>query len=241
MKSDAEIRDDVIDELRWDPQISDPDAIGVAVQDGAVTLTGHVPSYAEKLAAARAAERVYGVKAVANDLTVKLAGAPRDDSDIATAIAHVLENNVQIPEGRVHARVQNGWVTLEGEVDYEYQRREVERMVRQVRGVIDVIDTITIKPAARGEEVQKIIEDAFKREAEVDARHVRVEVTDHTAGLYGHVHSLKEASAARAAAASAPGVATVESHLVIYAIARAHRPGLCPRPRRPGSATGPCG
>jgi osmotically-inducible protein OsmY len=215
VKSDAEIRDDVIDELRWDPQISDADAIGVAVQDGAVTLTGHVPSYAEKLAAARAVERVYGVKAVANDLTVKLAGAPRDDSDIATAIAHVLEYNVQIPEGRVHARVQNGWVTLEGEVDYDYQRREVERMVRQVRGVIDVIDTITVKPAARGEEVQKIIEDAFKREAEVDARHVRVDVTDHTAALYGHVHSLKEASAARAAAASAPGVATVESHLVI--------------------------
>jgi osmotically-inducible protein OsmY len=215
VKSDAEIRDDVIDELRWDPQISDADAIGVAVQDGAVTLTGHVPSYAEKLAAARAVERVYGVKAVANDLTVKLAGVPRDDSDIATAIAHVLDNNVQIPEGRVHARVQNGWVTLEGEVDYEYQRREVERMVRQVRGVIDVIDTITIKSAARGEEVQKIIEDAFKREAEVDARHIRVEVTDHTAALYGHVHSLKEASAARAAAASAPGIATVESHLVI--------------------------
>ena len=215
MKSDAEIRDDVIDELRWDPQISDADAIGVAVQDGAVTLTGHVPSYAEKLAAARAVERVYGVKAVANDLTVKLAGAPRDDSDIATAIAHVLEYNVQIPEGRVHARVENGWVTLKGEVDYEYQRREVERMVRQVRGVIGVTDMITIKPAARREEVQKIIEDAFKREAEVDARHVRVEVTDHTAALYGHVHSLKEASAARAAAASAPGVATVESHLVI--------------------------
>jgi osmotically-inducible protein OsmY len=181
VKSDAEIRDDVIDELRWDPQISDPDAIGVAVRDGAVTL----------------------------------AGAPRDDSDIATAIAHVLENNVQIPEGRVHARVQNGWVTLEGEVDYDYQRREVERMVRQVRGVTGVSDTIIVKPAASREEVQKIIEDAFKREAEVDARHVRVEVTDHTAGLYGHVHSLKEASAARAAAASAPGVAAVESHLVI--------------------------
>ena len=215
VKSDAEIRDDVIDELLWDPQISDADAIGVAVQDGAVTLTGHVPSYAEKLAAARAVERVYGVKAVANDLTVKLPGAPRDDSDIATAIAHVLEHNVQIPEGRVHARVENGWVTLKGEVDYDYQRREVERMVRQVRGVIGVTDMITIKPAARREEVQKIIEDAFKREAEVDARHVRVEVTDHTAALYGHVHSLKEASAARAAAASAPGVATVESHLVI--------------------------
>ena len=215
VESDAEIRDDVVDELRWDPQVSDADAIGVAVQDGAVTLAGHVPSYTEKMAAARAAERVHGVKAVANDLTLKLAGGPRDDSDIATAIAHVLDNNVQIAEGRVHAQVEHGWVTLEGEVDYEYQRREIERMVRQVRGVIDVIDTITIKPVARGEEVQKIIEDAFKREAEVDARHVRVEVTDHTAALYGHVHSRKEASAARAAAASAPGVATVESHLVI--------------------------
>jgi osmotically-inducible protein OsmY len=131
MKSDTQIGDDVIDELRWDPQLTDPDAIGVAVTDGAVTLTGHVPTYAEKLAAARAAERVYGVKAVANDLTVKLAGAPRDDSDIATKVAHVLESNVQVPEGRVHARVEHGWVTLDGMVDYDFQRREVERMVRQ--------------------------------------------------------------------------------------------------------------
>src|SRR5689334_10522254 len=104
MKSDAEIRDDVISGLHWDPQVTEPEAIGVAVKDGAVTLTGHVPSYAEKLAAARAAERVYGVKAVANDLKVQLSRAPRDDSDIARAIAHVLEWNVQIPEGKVHAR-----------------------------------------------------------------------------------------------------------------------------------------
>ena len=215
MKSDSEIRDDVINELQWDPQITDPDAIGVAVADGAVTLTGAVPSYAEKLAAARAAERVYGVKAVANDLKVKLPGAPRDDSDIATAIAHVLENNVQIPEGRVHARVESGWVTLDGEVDHEFQRQEVERMVRQVRGVIGVTDTITIRPPASPESVQAIIEQTFKREAEVDARHIRVEVTDHTARLYGHVHSLAEARAARAAAAAAPGVASVDSHLVV--------------------------
>ena len=188
-----------------------------------MTLTGTVPSYAEKLAAARAAERVYGVKAVANDLKVKLPGAPRDDSGIATAIAHVLENNVQIPEGRVHARVEGGWVTLDGEVDYEFQRQEVERMVRQVRGVIGVTDTITVRPKASPESrpqaspesVQAIIEQAFKREAEVDARHIRVEVTDHTARLYGHVHSLAEARAARAAAAAAPGVASVDSHLVV--------------------------
>jgi osmotically-inducible protein OsmY len=215
MKTDSEIRDDVIYELQWDSQLTDPDAIGVAVQDGAVTLTGHVPSYAEKLAAARAAERVYGVKAVANDLEVRLSGDPRDDSDIAKAIAHILENNVQVPEGRVHARVQNGWVTLDGEVDYDYQRREVERMVRHVRGVIGVTDTITVRPPANPERVREVIEDAFKREAEVDARHISVEVADHTVRLYGHVHSLAEASAARAAAASAPGIAAVESHLVV--------------------------
>ncbi|HEY3648511.1 MAG TPA: BON domain-containing protein [Streptosporangiaceae bacterium] len=215
MKSDSEIRDDVIDELRWDPQITDPDAIGVAVKDGAVTLTGHVPTYAEKLAAARAAERVYGVKAVANDLQVKLAGAPRDDSDLAVAIAHVLENNVQVPEGRVHARVSSGWVTLDGEVNYDYQRREVERMVRQVRGVVGVTDNITVKPPASPDRVQQMIEEALRREAELDARSIRVEVSDHTAKLYGQVHSIHEASAARAAAASAPGVATVDSHLII--------------------------
>src|ERR1700743_1718878 len=106
MKSDSEIRDDVIDDMRWAPRIADPDAIGVAVRDGAVTLTGSVPSNAEKLAATEAAERVYGVKAVANDLKVKLPGTPRDDADIATAIAHGLDWNVQIPGGKVHARVQ---------------------------------------------------------------------------------------------------------------------------------------
>ena len=122
---------------------------------------------------------------------------------------------MQIPEGRVHARVEDGWVTLDGEVDYEFQRQEVERMVRQVRGVIGVTDTITIRPPASPESVQAIIEATFKREAEVDARHISVEVTDHTARLYGHVHSLAEARAARAAAAAAPGVASVDSHLVV--------------------------
>jgi osmotically-inducible protein OsmY len=215
MKTDTEIRDDVIRELQWDPQISEPDAIGVAVKDGAATLTGHTPNYAEKLAAQRAAERVYGVRVVANDLKVTLSGAPRDDSEIATAIAHVLDNNVQIPPGQVYARVEGGWVTLEGHVEHEFQRREVGRMVRNVRGVTAVTDNITIIPPTRPERIQEAIEETFKREAEVDARHVRVEVSDHTAKLFGHVHSLREASAARAAAAAAPGVASVEDHLLV--------------------------
>jgi osmotically-inducible protein OsmY len=215
MKSDSEIREDVIRELRWDPQITDPEAIGVAVKDGAVTLTGHTPTYSEKLAAARAAERVYGVKAVANDIEVKLSGEPRDDSDIAQAIAHVLENNTRIPEGKVRARVQAGWVTLDGEVEWDYQRREVERMVRNVRGVVGITNIIVVKPRVSPGQIQAKIEEAFKREAEIDARHVWVQVSDHTARIYGHVHSLTEANAATTAAASAPGVANVESHLVV--------------------------
>jgi osmotically-inducible protein OsmY len=215
MKTDAQIKDDVLEELRWDPQLTGADAIGVAVKDGAVTLSGHVPSYAEKMAAARAAERVYGVKAVANDLKVNLPGAPRDDSDIAQAIAHVLEWNVQVPEGRVHATVEHGWVTLDGEVEHDYQRREVERMVRHVRGVTGLLNNITVRPPANPAQVETLIEEMFKRQAEADALHIRVEVSDRTARLYGQVHSLQEATAAQAAAASAPGVASVESHLVI--------------------------
>jgi osmotically-inducible protein OsmY len=215
MKTDAQLKDDVIKELRWDPQISDADAIGVGVKDGAVILSGHVPSYGEKLAAGQAAERVNGVKAIANDLKVELPGAPRDDVDIAEAIAHVLEWNVHVPEDRVHATVEHGWVTLEGEVDHDHQRREVERMARHIRGVTGLLNNITVRPPANPAQVQTLIEEMFKRQAEADAVHIRVEVSDHTARLYGQVHSLQEANAAQAAAASAPGVATVESHLVI--------------------------
>ena len=215
MKTDAQLKDDVLEELRWDPQISDADAIGVGVKDGAVILSGHVPSYAEKLAAAQAAERVNGVKAVANDLRVERPGAPRDDVDIAEAIAHVLEWNVQVPEDRVHATVEHGWVTLEGNVDHDHQRREVERMARRVRGVTGLLNNITVRPPANPAQVQTLIEEMFKRQAEADAVHIRVEVSDHTARLYGQVHSVQEANAAQAAAALAPGVAGVESHLVI--------------------------
>jgi osmotically-inducible protein OsmY len=215
MKSDTEIRADVIRELQWDPQVTDPNAIGVAVQHGAVTLTGNVPSYAQKLAAVRAAARVYGVKAVADEIRVRLSGEAGDDADIAQAIAHVFESNTQIPEGKVHARVQAGWVTLEGQVGYDYQRREVERMVRHVRGVVGITNNIAVTPPASPDTVQAEIEDAFRREAEVDARHLKVAISDHTATLYGHVHSLHEATAAAAAAAAAPGIARVENRLLV--------------------------
>src|SRR5258707_3724172 len=216
MKSDSEIREDVLRELRWDPEVRDAEAIGVAVQDGAVTLTGRVPTYGQKLAAARAASRVYGVKAVADDLQVRLFGEPRDDSDIARAIAHVLEWNTNIPEGKVRARVQAGWVTLEGQVDWDYQRHEVERMVRHVRGVVGITNNIDVTPPVSPDRVQAEIEESFKLEAEWDTRHISVEVSDYTANLYGHVHSLNEATASTSPAAPAPGVASEESQIVVY-------------------------
>jgi osmotically-inducible protein OsmY len=216
MKTDDQIREDVIQELRWDPQVAEPASIGVGVSDGAVTLTGHTTTYAEKLAAARAAGRVYGTKAVANDLEVRLAGSPRDDSDIAKAIAHILEWNVQIPTGRVQAQVQSGWVNLQGELDHDFQRHEIERMVRHVRGVVGIADNIRLTAPASAVSVKAEIESALEREAEVDARQVRVETSDNTARLYGHVHSLREDRAARMAAAAAPGVTRVEDYLTIF-------------------------
>lgn len=202
MKNDSAIREDVERELCWDPQVFEPEAIGVAVTDAAVTLTGHVASYAEKLAAVRAAERVYAVKAVANDIEVRLLDRLRDDSDIAQTIAHVLEWNVNIPSGRVHARVQNGWVTLEGSVEFSYQRYEIERMVRHVRGVVGVTDSVMVRrPSAPPEQVKTQITEAFQRSAEFDARRIRVEVSDHTARLRPSSYS----SGPRRARSSASG------------------------------------
>lgn len=214
MKTDSDIREDVIKELRWDPKVPNPDAIGVAVEDGAVTLTGHVSTYPEKLAAAKAAERVYGVKAVANQLEVRLTDK-RDDSDIAKAIAHILDWNTNIPTGAVQARVEHSWVTLEGVVEYWYQRDEVERQVRHVRGVIGVTNDVDVRPAVSAVQVEEQIEEALRRQADLGARSVRVEVSDHTARIYGHVHSVHEAQAIRKAAAAAPGVARVESYVTV--------------------------
>jgi osmotically-inducible protein OsmY len=144
MKPDAKVREDVIRQLQWEVQVPDPDAIGVAVKDGAVTLTGHVITYAQKLAAVHAAERVHGVKTVADELAVHLRGE-RDDEDIARAIAHVLESNIHLPGDKVHAQVKNRWVTLEGEVDDPHQRSEVERMTRNVGGITGIANSIRVK------------------------------------------------------------------------------------------------
>lgn len=215
MKTDAETKEDVIRELRWDPRVPQAEAIGVALDDGVATLSGHASTYGGKLAAEKAAARVYGVKAVANQMEVRLAGARKDDSDIARAIAHVLEWNTNIPSGQVKARVDSGWVTLDGTVDYGFQRKEVERMVRHVAGVAGITDNITVSPPVSEAQIEAKIAEAMRRNAELDVRSIKVEFSDHIAKLYGHVHSLHEELAARVAAASSPGVAEVESHLQV--------------------------
>src|SRR4051812_35151667 len=174
MIADSELQQKVLDELRWDPSV-DAVHIGVSVKDGVVTLTGHVPSYAEKYAAERAAKRVGGVRAVANELDVKLPeGSRRTDEDIAAAAVNALRWNILVPADKIKVTVSKGWITLEGEVNWQFQRAAAERAVRDLPGVVGVSNYIVVKPRVRPTEIKARIQDALKRSAEVDAGNITV-------------------------------------------------------------------
>ena len=213
--TDEAIQTDVLEELKWDTRVQ-PNEIGVMVKDGVVTLTGWVNSYLKKMAAEEAAHRVRGVKAVANDIEVRLPGsAERTDADLAKAVLNALRWDAAIPAGKVDVTVSQGWVTLKGEVEFGFQKSDAERAVRRLSGVKGVINLITVKPRLSPSDLKQQIERALIRNAETDARQITVEVQGSKVILRGTVRSYAEKQAAEDTAWSAPGVSEVDNRIVI--------------------------
>jgi osmotically-inducible protein OsmY len=215
IRSDEILKREVERELEWDPQV-EHERIGVIVKDGAVTLTGYVSKYGKKCAAVRAAERVHAVRAVADEIGVRLPGSVGgDDSAIAEAIARSFRWNTNVPDN-VKAEVRDGVVVLRGEVEWEYQRNAAERAVRNVRGVTGVSNLIVVKPRAKKTaDVEQRIREAIERCAGFDVDSLSITTENSTVRLHGKVRSLREKRVAEEEAASAPGISKIDNELEV--------------------------
>jgi osmotically-inducible protein OsmY len=213
MISDAQLKQDVTTELKWSVEIEEA-KIGVAVSDGAITLSGHVPTYLQKLAAKQAVKRVAGVTAIVDHIDVVLESLHRTtDEGLAERIANVLRWNVSVPGPGIRAEVKNGIVTLTGEVEWQYQRASIVVNIAHVGGVINVVNLITLKPRAHSSDIRHRISDALKRHADVEADKVSVAVVGGTVTLSGSVDSLEQMDRVEYAVWAAPGVTNVVDNL----------------------------
>lgn len=215
MATNTQLQHDVQEELECEPSV-DATQIGVAARDGVITLTGTTRTYAQKMSAERVAKKVYGVKGVANDITVKVDGDLRkSDTDIAEAALNALKWDTTIPDDTVKVTVRNGWITLEGAVDWGYQREGAARVVRNMAGVAGVINNITVNAKPSTADIKDRIRSTFTRHAELDSRRVRVDVQKGTVKLQGNVRSWAEKKEAEEAAWAAAGVMEVENQLLV--------------------------
>lgn len=213
--SDLSLRKTILEELEFQPHI-DAANIGVGVENGVVTLSGHVSSYAQKVSAEHAVKAVKGVRAVAEEIQVRLEkGAGTADDTIANRALNIITWSSDIPEGDIKVIVQKGWITLEGQVDWQYQKETAERAVRKLSGVVGVDNRLTLRPRVDVVDIQHSIEEALKRNAEVDAKAIRVKVEGSVVKLEGRVHFWRERQVAERAAWAVPGVSQVDDQLLI--------------------------
>ena len=218
MKTDEQLRTDVESELNWDSSVLDSGII-VSVKSGVVTLSGHVPSYIDKIGAEKAVKNVAGVVAVANDIEVRPGSASqRSDSEIAAAAVNALKSSVAVPADRIRVIVSDGWITLEGAVTQWYQKSAAQSAVHNLWGVKGVSNNITVEPAVKSGDVRGKIQRAFQRHAAIDADKVNIEVSGGTVTLSGEVHSWHEKDDAETAAWSAPGVKSVRNNLSVVTL-----------------------
>jgi osmotically-inducible protein OsmY len=215
MRTDTELQRDVAAELKWEPRLCEEE-IGVTVRDGVVTLTGFVPDYVQRRVAAKAAERVTGVRAVAQELVVKVTDAShRSDTELAHQVVNALAWDIEVPDQKIKAKVEDGWVTLDGAVDWQYQRNAAERAVRYLTGVKGVRNNVAIMPHASPFDVAQHIKAALHRSADADAKKVQVTALDGKVTLTGTVRSWPERADVERAAWSATGVTAVDDRLAV--------------------------